>query len=49
LQDAVSTAVEQSKKLALIDVLYSPWSASFDMFKNVYDRVEQFEKIVVSL
>jgi UDP-N-acetylmuramoylalanine-D-glutamate ligase len=24
LQDAVSTAVEQSKKLALIDVLYSP-------------------------
>jgi UDP-N-acetylmuramoylalanine-D-glutamate ligase len=22
--------------------LFSPWAASFDMFKNVYDRVGQF-------
>lgn len=49
LQDAVKTAVEQAKKLALSHVIFSPWAASFDMFKNVYDRVDQFEKIVNSL
>lgn len=49
LHEAVQTAVAQAKKLALTHVIFSPWAASFDMFKNVYDRVEQFEKIVHSL
>lgn len=49
LQEALETALEQAKKLALTQVVFSPWSASFDMFKNVYDRVEQFEKVVANL
>jgi len=49
LEEAVKKSIEQSKKLALSKIVFSPWSASFDMFKNVYDRVEKFEKIVNSL
>ena len=49
LKEAVEKSVNQSKKLSINKILFSPWSASFDMFKNVYDRVEQFEKIVANL
>jgi len=49
LQWAVNIAFEQAKKLKLYQIVFSPGSASFDMFKNVYDRVEQFEKIVKNL
>lgn len=49
LQEAVETALEQAKKFALTQMVFSPWAASFDMFKNVYDRVEQFEKVVTNL
>ena len=46
LKDAVDTAISKAKELNLSLVLYSPGAASFDMFKNVYDRVEQFNQIV---
>lgn len=46
LKDAVSTAINVARKYHFSIVLYSPWSASFDMFVNVYDRVEQFNQIV---
>ncbi len=49
LEEAVKASLDQAKKLALSKIVFSPWAASFDMFKNVYDRVEQFEKIVACL
>ena len=49
LEEGVIRAFEEAKKHGLRKVLYSPGAASFDMFKNVYDRVSQFEHIVQSL
>ncbi len=52
LQEAVDLSVEECK---LIDkdketiLLMSPAAASFDMFKNVYDRGEQFRKLIMEL
>jgi UDP-N-acetylmuramoylalanine--D-glutamate ligase len=46
LKDALNVAYTKAKNLWLGVILYSPWSASFDMFKNVYHRVEEFEKEV---
>jgi len=47
LKDAVAKAFELSVKGDVI--LFSPAFASFGMFKNEYDRGEQFNKIVESL
>lgn len=51
--DSLESAVETSEKLAHETnsniVLMSPAAASFDMFKNVYDRGEQFQTLVKGL
>jgi UDP-N-acetylmuramoylalanine--D-glutamate ligase len=49
LNHAVHTAVDYARHLSIGTVLFSPGAASFDMFVNVYDRVEQFNQIVASL
>jgi UDP-N-acetylmuramoylalanine-D-glutamate ligase len=42
----VKYAVEIAHKLELNNILFSPGSASFDMFENVYDRCEQFSAMI---
>lgn len=49
LQDAVDQALLYAKNLQVSTVLFSPGAASFDMFSNVYDRIDQFSHIVQSL
>ncbi len=49
LEQAVISAIVYAQRHTISVVLFSPWSASFDMFKNVYDRCEQFEKIIIAL
>lgn len=49
LEEAVKKSIDIAKKTSLTKIVFSPWAASFDMFKNVYDRVEQFGKIIDSL
>lgn len=44
LHDAIKTAYKTANEEWLDIILYSPWSASFDMFRNVYHRIEEFEK-----
>lgn len=44
LHEGIQLAYEKTHDLNLKTLLYSPWAASFDMFKNVYHRVEEFEK-----
>lgn len=46
LKTAIDYSIEKSKRLKLNNILFSPGSASFDMFKNVYDRCEQFCQII---
>ena len=46
LHEAVEMAYQQAKILDKKIVLFSPGAASFDMFKNVYHRVEEFVKEV---
>lgn len=46
LDHAIHTSLDIAKRFHLSIILYSPGSASFDMFVNVYDRVEQFNQIV---
>lgn len=47
LQEAVDTAYKVAKNGEV--VLFSPASASFDMFKNFADRGEQFKTMVNKL
>ena len=47
LEDTVNTAKKYAKRGQI--VLFSPASASFDMFKNFADRGEQFKKLVNEL
>lgn len=49
LQEAVTTAKAEAEKLKKSIVLMSPSAASFDMFKNVYDRGDQFKNLILSL
>ena len=44
LEEAIDVAINNAKKGEI--VLFSPASASFDMFKNFADRGEQFKNIV---
>ena len=46
-KEAVEKAYKEAKKEDII--LFSPGFASFNMFKNEYDRGEQFMKIVKKL
>lgn len=49
LEEAVSSAQVFAEKLPDAVVLMSPAAASFDMFENVYDRGDQYQKIVARL
>ena len=49
LEEAVNTAKLEAEKLASAIILMSPSAASFDMFKNVYDRGDQYQALVKSL
>ncbi len=49
LPSAVRLAKDTAEALANSVVLMSPSAASFDMFKNVYDRGAQFQKIIQDL
>ena len=49
LKDAITTAKNEAEKLERAVILMSPSAASFDMFKNVYDRGDQFKSLVLSL
>jgi len=42
LHDAVQKSYHYAKEHHIELILFSPGAASFDMFKNVYDRVGQF-------
>ncbi|HKL44132.1 MAG TPA: UDP-N-acetylmuramoyl-L-alanine--D-glutamate ligase [Candidatus Absconditabacterales bacterium] len=49
LQNAVKYSINKAKELKIKSILFSPGSASFDMFKNVYDRCDKFSKIIDNL
>lgn len=49
LSEAVHLAMNIAEKNGIQRVLFSPGAASLDMFKNVYDRIDQFVAIVESL
>lgn len=49
LKDAVNTARSEAESIAPSIVVMSPAAASFDMFKNVYDRGDQFRSLICSL
>ncbi len=52
LEEAIRTAQKEAEALVVSSqtvVLMSPSAASFDMFKDVYDRGDQFKKLVSSL
>lgn len=52
LREAVDLSIESAKavdKSKNVVILMSPAAASFDMFKNVYDRGAQFRQIVMDL
>jgi UDP-N-acetylmuramoylalanine--D-glutamate ligase len=42
LHEVIQTAYQKAKENNIKTILFSPGAASFDMFKNVYDRAEQF-------
>ena len=47
LKEAIDVALSKAKEKEV--VLFSPASASFDMFKNFADRGEQFKDLVMKL
>ncbi len=49
LQEAIDTARKEAEKFNNSIVLMSPANASFDMFKNVYDRGAQYQTIISNL
>ncbi|MBR0488182.1 UDP-N-acetylmuramoyl-L-alanine--D-glutamate ligase [Candidatus Saccharibacteria bacterium] len=49
LEEAVKTASNEAKNLDHPIVLMSPAAASFDMFKDVYDRGDQFQALVKNI
>lgn len=49
LEEAVSTATKEAMAMENAIVLMSPSAASFDMFKNVYDRGDQYKSLIEKL
>ena len=49
LQAAVTAARLEAEAIKPSIVIMSPAAASFDMFKNVYDRGDQFRNLILSL
>ena len=46
---ARQVAETEAKEAGTVVVVMSPAAASFDMFKDVYDRGNQFQKLVRAL
>lgn len=42
MQDAVTQSIELARQYHIDTIIFSPWCASFDMFINREDRVQQF-------
>ncbi len=49
LEEAVRSALTFAEKYTSPIVLMSPSAASFDMFENVYDRGDQYQKLINNL
>ena len=49
LEEAVHSAKQAAESLADAVVVMSPAAASFDMFENVYDRGDNFKKLITAL
>lgn len=49
LEEAIQTAKTEAEKIAPAILLMSPSAASFDMFKDVYDRGSKFKTIIENL
>lgn len=49
LENAIKTAKKEAEKIAPSILIMSPSAASFDMFKNVYDRGDQFKNLINNL
>lgn len=49
LEDAMQHAMVVAKKENIQTILFSPGCASFDMFKNYYERAEKFVSVVEGL
>ncbi len=49
LKEAVDTARKEAEKNSPSIVVMSPSAASFDMFKNVYDRGDQYQNLIKQL
>lgn len=49
LENAIKTAKKEAEKIAPSILIMSPSAASFDMFKNVYDRGDQFKNLINKL
>lgn len=49
LEDAVNAAKTEAERIAPSIVIMSPSAASFDMFKNVYDRGDQYKLLISNL
>ena len=49
LKEAINTAKKTAEVIAPSIVLMSPSAASFDMFKNVYDRGDQYQLLIANL
>lgn len=49
LEEAVKTAKSIAETLESSVVIMSPAAASFDMFKNVYDRGDKFKNLIATL
>ncbi len=49
LKEAVELARKKAEAIAPSLLIMSPATASFDMFKNVYDRGDQFKNLIASL
>ena len=49
LEEAVNLAKSEAGEFSSAVVLMSPSAASFDMFENVYDRGDRFQKLILGL
>ena len=49
LEEAVATAQKEAEQLAPSIAIMSPSAASFDMFKNAYDRGDQYQNLIKQL
>ncbi len=48
-EKSIISSIKIAKKEWIKNILFSPWCASFWMFKNVYERVKMFSEIIKKL